>query len=499
MNKQTRIKSTMRTRIALLSIAGLMASFTQAGPVDPSAITTFEAGQPARAAEVNANFDALITAIDDNASQLASSGQDVAIEVDCGDVREALQQAIDGSDPTKPLRINVLGTATCGPIAVRRDNVSVKGGNDTDTASRTIGTDGDGNAPVWVEGARHVTLSNLTIDAADGGTSEVGVAVAKGALVNLDFVSVQNSTAEAVTVFVNSTAVLSGTNTFAGGSGRGLNIGGNATVFAENGETTISSTGGEPVLEMDANAVFGGGAAVNLSSTGVPANGTSINVAGNSYLGLENGSIELSGELEVRRSLVLIEPSGDGFTGPVFTLTAAAVDLLPGSRVVLASEDGASIESTGSWFVNNDSSVVAVGTGTTLGGGSVFAQFGGTFGAGDGTDLNGMSGITARWNGQLILGGGMPTLTLLNDAIRVFDGGSLFSFDPALQTTDQVNCSRPQFWPAVTTTLSGTGTGTTDNTSEPVTVDNVTVSNTVSNGFAVAIADGVNPFADLCL
>ncbi|HEY5678630.1 MAG TPA: hypothetical protein VIS55_01040, partial [Pseudomonadales bacterium] len=97
----------MRTRIALLSIAGLMASFAQAGPVDPSAITTFEAGQPARAAEVNANFDALITAIDDNASQLASSGQDVAIEVDCGDVREALQQAIDGSDPTKPLRINV--------------------------------------------------------------------------------------------------------------------------------------------------------------------------------------------------------------------------------------------------------------------------------------------------------------------------------------------------------------------------------------------------------
>ncbi len=354
MNKQTRIKSTMRTRIALLSIAGLMASFAQAGPVDPSAITTFEAGQPARAAEVNANFDALITAIDDNASQLASSGQDVAIEVDCGDVREALQQAIDGSDPTKPLRINVIGTASCGPISITRDHVTIIGGTDADPTPRTIGTNAENSVPVWVEGARHVVLSRMTIDAADGGSAgaaaAVGVAVAKGALATLDFISVQNSTGEAVTVFVNSTAILSGNNTINGGSEVALNIGGNATVFAENGLTTIESTGGACVLEMDANAVLGGPAGLDIS-------GNCAEISGNSFLGLENGSIDVA-TLQVVKSQMVIEVEGEGAE---FNLDTVDFNLFGGSRVFLEAQELGTIIQTGNLDVGSNSSLSARG------------------------------------------------------------------------------------------------------------------------------------------
>ena len=45
-------------------------SVALAGEVDTNSITTFQAGTPALASEVNANFDALIAPINDNDSRL---------------------------------------------------------------------------------------------------------------------------------------------------------------------------------------------------------------------------------------------------------------------------------------------------------------------------------------------------------------------------------------------------------------------------------------------
>lgn len=57
------------------NLLGLVAAVTLCGTVsagEVGAVTTFSAGSAAKAAEVNGNFDALITAINDNASRIAA-------------------------------------------------------------------------------------------------------------------------------------------------------------------------------------------------------------------------------------------------------------------------------------------------------------------------------------------------------------------------------------------------------------------------------------------
>ena len=69
---------------------------TQAGTVNSSAITTFQSGTPAVAAQVNGNFTAVTTAVDDNAADitaLQSAVDDLQAQID------ALPQAVtDASD-----------------------------------------------------------------------------------------------------------------------------------------------------------------------------------------------------------------------------------------------------------------------------------------------------------------------------------------------------------------------------------------------------------------
>src|SRR6267143_2036394 len=62
----------MRTRSMLSGITALLAaaSLSYAGPVGP--LTTFSAGTPARASDVNGNFSAVSTAVNDNASRITT-------------------------------------------------------------------------------------------------------------------------------------------------------------------------------------------------------------------------------------------------------------------------------------------------------------------------------------------------------------------------------------------------------------------------------------------
>lgn len=63
----------MKVRNLLGLVAAVtMCGMVNAGEVDTGSVTTFSAGEPAVAADVNANFDALIAAINDNAARIAA-------------------------------------------------------------------------------------------------------------------------------------------------------------------------------------------------------------------------------------------------------------------------------------------------------------------------------------------------------------------------------------------------------------------------------------------
>ena len=62
----------IKRNILSLACAGLLSATAQAGEVDDTNVTTFQANTPAVAAEVNTTIGALITAINDNAQRIAA-------------------------------------------------------------------------------------------------------------------------------------------------------------------------------------------------------------------------------------------------------------------------------------------------------------------------------------------------------------------------------------------------------------------------------------------
>ena len=65
--------------ITVFVVSGASLATIQADEVNPGSITTFEAGTPAVADEMNANFAALISAINDNAQRMAALETQLAI------------------------------------------------------------------------------------------------------------------------------------------------------------------------------------------------------------------------------------------------------------------------------------------------------------------------------------------------------------------------------------------------------------------------------------
>lgn len=88
--------------LAIITMIGL--GTAAADPVDPANVTTFQSGTPALAGEVNSTMQALITAIDDNASRIAAMETSQASLVP-GDISGniycffSLNAAVGASDP----------------------------------------------------------------------------------------------------------------------------------------------------------------------------------------------------------------------------------------------------------------------------------------------------------------------------------------------------------------------------------------------------------------
>ena len=81
-------------RFILLPISLFFGSPTLADPVDETLVSTFQAGQPACAADVNQNFLALIAAVNDNAARVAE------LEAQLRQIQRPLDAKVSGSTYT---------------------------------------------------------------------------------------------------------------------------------------------------------------------------------------------------------------------------------------------------------------------------------------------------------------------------------------------------------------------------------------------------------------
>ena len=298
------------------------------GEVLPGDLTVFQSGTPAVAAEVNANFQALADEINDNNARIAASADAVNIIIDCdAEGTDALNNAIQSSNPVQPL--NLTTTGTCGPVSISRDNVSIDGQSTT-----TIGSLAGGDNPVSIESARNIVLSNVTLDAQ--GTAENALSSSISSVVTLSSVVAQNSTDNAINNILESTMVLDGINDFGSGSPVGFNTGGSATTIQFSGSSSF--TGSDSAIQVNVNSLMAGGGWTIGNLTEVE----------ESHL-LVFGDAQFSTLNVSRQSSAFIEADGA-------TISIGVLNVGLSSTADLEAENGGSIAITGNTFVGFNSS-----------------------------------------------------------------------------------------------------------------------------------------------
>lgn len=159
------------------NLLGLVAAVTLCGTVsagEVGAVTTFSAGSAAKAAEVNANFDALIAAIDDNATRIAAletpdnsvSGHSYSLHF-AGTFLAAEVDTDDGSRDFADIE-HYVGEATLNFSADNTgngDSHDVAGANVSVSGGGGIGFNGDGAEPIesltftWSQTGNVVTVN----------------------------------------------------------------------------------------------------------------------------------------------------------------------------------------------------------------------------------------------------------------------------------------------------------------------------------------------------
>jgi|GEM_PF-5730780 len=137
----------------------------------------FSDGEPAIAAEVNENFNALDTRVASLEEGKAGDDNTISIDVDC-DKNESVNHVIAGAAPANHLFVNISGTCR-ERIVITRSNVSLLGDVDSVTAiefietplsafhsSLTVDDLGESQGAINILGAQNIIIAHLTISGA---------------------------------------------------------------------------------------------------------------------------------------------------------------------------------------------------------------------------------------------------------------------------------------------------------------------------------------------
>ncbi len=156
----------IRTTVLALSLAGGTAT-AQTVQVPH----TFEAGTPARAEEVNQNFDAGAVAINDNAMDIAAlmerldalEVQDIAVDCDQAD---SIQAAVDRAN--RPTTIFIVGICV-EDVTITKDDITLSG----NISGSESGPGGSGtiSGTVDIKGADRIVIEFLTITGSGEGAN----------------------------------------------------------------------------------------------------------------------------------------------------------------------------------------------------------------------------------------------------------------------------------------------------------------------------------------
>ena len=132
LKKEVMMKLNRTFKTAALA-AAITTTSAFASEVDDSAVTEFTAGTPAQAAQVNANFAALIAAINDNAARIAdmeAAAPDVDVEGHVYrfiEIEVGLEGEAGNSLPESPARNRAFMWSNAGSISFSGGTVSISG------------------------------------------------------------------------------------------------------------------------------------------------------------------------------------------------------------------------------------------------------------------------------------------------------------------------------------------------------------------------------------
>ena len=255
----------IRTTVLALSLAGGTAT-AQTVQVPH----TFEAGTPARAEEVNQNFDAGAVAINDNAMDIAAlmerldalEVQDISVDCDNG---ESIQDAVDKARETA--NINVSGTCF-ERVSIQRDHIHILGN------IVAIIMPPAGMFAFNVLATDNIRIQGFTILGGAGGFN-----IARGSSAFIFDNEILDSTSEGIRLVGNSSAQVQRNSLHStSGNSSQIFVTGSSEAFV--GDNTITASSGSGIEASNASSVTAGGNSVSGTA------GFGIAVQQNAHMGL---------------------------------------------------------------------------------------------------------------------------------------------------------------------------------------------------------------------
>jgi len=274
----------------IAAAAGLVSATMAAYSSQVSVPNTFSNGTTADADEVNANFSALETAVNDNDTRIAAlEASQLGVPVDCdadgpdldtspspGESADALQTAIDGAPQNGTF--TAVFSGTCGPITFNRSHTQILGADRA--TSIILGT--PGAAAVTISNTSRAVLGTMTIQGGDAdfptveitdgsanlfdldvdglSTAGNGVIAKHGATVSLLNSTITGALEQQLAVYAGSSGVLLDNNSITAPSGSeaiGIGIGIGSSVASTGAGSVIDATQGDDIaIEVELGGVF---------------------------------------------------------------------------------------------------------------------------------------------------------------------------------------------------------------------------------------------------